>query len=186
MSTRRRGQEQAPKVQPPQRLSTPPAPPPPSGGYPSPSTPGQLPNLPIGPAESRRAELNNLQPPVIPQSVTYQQVVDALAILGIDPNIVMSLKMQRRGHPHGSGGHHIVVDLARIPGFPRHVRGEAVIHVDGPPAREPSIHAQWAAVEADGSWTSGADETRPEAEEIVAQRPETTLARRWVGRWEKP
>lgn len=129
--------------------------------------------MPNGPAEG---------PAWIPRTVTYQQITDALAILGLNAGHVTDMALRANGR-----GHTISVALDRIPGYPPgRFRIDATIHVEGPPAREPSLHTQWAALEDDGSWTSGADDTRAEAEEIVAARPETTLARRWVGKWQTP
>lgn len=48
------------------------------------------------------------------------------------------------------------------------------------------LREQWAALYDDRSWTSGQDETRAEAEEIIAESVAPVppvLARRWVGDW---
>lgn len=50
------------------------------------------------------------------------------------------------------------------------------------------LREQWAALYDDGTWTSGQDETRAEAEEIIAEasEPKPVLARRWVSLWQPP
>lgn len=49
------------------------------------------------------------------------------------------------------------------------------------------LREHWAALYDDGSWTSGSHDTRPEAEEIIAESPVTPapiLAMRWITDWQ--
>jgi len=73
---------------------------------------------------------------------------------------------------------------ARLCAGPRAVDArEAIGRLAGQLAVVVGLQEHWAALYPDGTWTSGEDASRAEAEEIITANVEAVLAVRWESRW---
>lgn len=101
------------------------------------------------------------------------------------------------GGTTSAGGHTVTADLAadalavladaayaRMHAGPSALEArEAIGRIADQLAVVAGLQEHWAALYPDGTWTSGEDQTRAEAEEILAANPEAVLAVRLEARW---